>query len=119
MLVEFSAVQIRMQNWSYEIWYEHDDLRVRRASNDTRSESTHERHPLHVEDIFTRGEVGRHVSADRVSEVLGTPRVELSSRVTLRLACQRAGACTRDEEHSRCWHRYRPRSRRSRRRAAS
>lgn len=47
---------------------------------------THERHPFLVEDIAAGWDVGRDVSADRVTDVLGTVGVELSSRVTIGLS---------------------------------
>ena len=45
----------------------------------------YERHPLLVEDIATSWDVGGNVTTDRVTDVLGSVRVELSSRVTVRL----------------------------------
>lgn len=52
------------------------------ADSETELVVRHERHPLLVEHVLTR-HVGRHVSSDRVSEVLGSVGVELSSVITV------------------------------------
>jgi hypothetical protein len=44
--------------------------------------STHKRHPFLVKHVVACRYIGRHVTADRVTHVLGAVRVELSSRVS-------------------------------------
>lgn len=53
------------------------------ADSETELVVRDERHPFLVEDIAAGWDVGRDVSADRVTDVLGTVGVELSSRVTI------------------------------------
>jgi hypothetical protein len=79
---------------------------------------THERHPLHVKDVLSSGDVRRHIAADRVTKVLGTPGVELSSGVTRGLDRQQMSGGWKETDLQ-CWPPSHPRNRRSRHRAAS
>lgn len=60
-----------------------------------------EGHPLLVEDVASGGDVGGHIATNRVTDVLGSVGVELSSRVTIGLVSALLTAVHRREDEQR------------------